>query len=81
MEYLLNKIYSDPIFSIKNLSTFQLNYFYDYFKCEYLSEDLSSSPEGYDDSDDKEIAFRIYKNIKLELKQRVPLGVNYRQLH
>ena len=78
MEYLLNKLYSDPIFSIKNLTTFQLNYLYDYFKCECLFEDQTSSQECFDD---KEIAFRIYKNIKIELKQRVKLGVDYRNLH
>ena len=66
------------MFSIKNLTNFQLNYFYDYFKCECLAEDLASNQEYYED---KEIEFEIYKNIKRELKQRINLGFDYSKLH
>ena len=79
MEYLLSKIYSDPIYSIKSLTTFQLNYFLDYFKFECRNEFYPTSQEFSDE--DKEMANLIYKNIKTEIKQRVKLGIPYRQLH
>ena len=78
MEYLLNKIYSDPVCSLKNLTTFQLNYFYDYFRCECLTKNHISSQECIKD---KKEAIKIYKNIKYELKKRVQLGLNYQHIH
>lgn len=78
MEYLLNKIYSDPIYSIKSLTTYQLNYFLDYFKIECFTDYYPSSQECLED---REMAFAIYKNIKSEIKQRVKLGIPYQQLH
>ncbi len=79
MEYLLNKIYSDPIYSVKNLTTFQLNYFLDYFKFECFTEYYPTSQESVEE--DREMAYVIYKNIKSEIKQRVKLGIPYQQLH
>jgi CRISPR/Cas system CSM-associated protein Csm2 small subunit len=78
VEYLLNKIYLDPVYSLKNLTTFQLNYFYDYFRCECLTKNHISSQECLKD---KKEAIKIYKNIKNELKQRLQLGLNYQHIH
>lgn len=78
MEYLLNKIYSDPVYSLKSLTTFQLNYFYDYFKCECLTKIHISSQECLKD---KKEAIKIYKNIKHELKQRLQPELSYQHIH
>ncbi|APJ04709.1 hypothetical protein [Silvanigrella aquatica] len=78
MEYLLSKIYSDPVYSSKSLSTFQLGYFYDYFKFEcHASKTFSNR----DCLKDKKQAVRIYKIIRHELKKRSRLGLDYQQIH
>ncbi len=78
MEYLLNKIYSDPVYSLKNLTNFQLNYFYDYFRCECLVKNHILTQECLKD---KKEAIKIYKNIKYELKKRLQLDLNYHTIH
>ena len=78
MEYLLTEIYSDPLYSVKTLTNYQLNYFYDYFKYESYSNAQISSKECLND---KREAIRIYKSIKQELKQRVHLGFHYQHLN
>ena len=78
MEYLLSKIYSNPVYSSKKLTTFQLSYFYDYFKFECHSNNSFSSSES---QKEKRRAIRIYKIIRHELKKRGHLGISFYQIN
>ncbi|WP_186648202.1 hypothetical protein [Fluviispira vulneris] len=69
MEALINKIYEDPICSLRNLSNMQLDYFYNYFKHEYFYQSHYSSQECFKD---KKQVLKIYRSIKKEKFRRLP---------
>jgi hypothetical protein len=68
MEYLLIKIYSNPIDSLKTLTNSQLKYFYHYFKYECSFQKFMKSS---DSTQDKKKDYQIYKKIKQELQKRI----------
>jgi hypothetical protein len=78
VEYLLRKIYLNPKYYLKNLTTFQLHYFYDYFQYESSSIIDNTAPECVYD---KQVAIKISKHIRKELRARVDYKPCYKHIH